>query len=119
MIPPPRPWAHALAANERSTMTDPSDSLIRGINFEADGSVIIEYCHQSDLKSNGVVLNHLLAIPVGDQYDDEIFAVHQAIQALLADVIEDLPFMAPAPIDEGGDDDDNDDDDDDDAPTPA
>lgn len=86
--------------------------LVRGVTFDPDGSVVVEYCApDQDLKANGVVVNHILMVPVGDQYDDEIETVLTAIQALLVDVLEDLPVMKPMPDpsdDEADEDDDED-----------
>lgn len=91
--------------------------LIRTIEFDDEGFAVVQYCHAvDDMKANGLVHNHLIAIPRGNQYDDQITAIHEAVQMLLADVLEDLPFMPPLPLDDR--DDDEDDDEDDDAPPP-
>lgn len=92
--------------------------LLRGLTFEPDGSVLVEYCIPSlDARQNGVVLNHTLYVPAGQDYDDEVYAVQEAMLALISDVLEDLPNLEPlrppTPPDEDDDDDDEEDDDDD------
>lgn len=92
--------------------------MLRAVSFEDNGSVVLEYCIPAqDARENGVVLNHILRVPYGQEYDEEIDAVHDALLALVSDVLEDLPHLQPlrareAP--EGDDEDDEDDDDDDD-----
>ncbi len=86
-------------------------ALIRVIQFEPDtGSVAIEYCIPGmDVRENGVLLNHTLFVPGGDDYDDEIDALRDAARALLDDVLEDLPHLEPIRARELDDDDDDDD----------
>lgn len=86
--------------------------LVRSVTFEADGSVVLEYCIPAkDARANGVVLNHILSVPFGDEYDDEIDAVQDAALHLISDVLEDLPtlepYRPPAPDDDDDDDDDD------------
>lgn len=88
--------------------------LLRGLTFEPDGSVLIEYCIPAiDARQNGVVLNHTLYVPTGADYNDEIDAVQDAILALIGDVLEDLPNLEPMRPPQPSDEDDDDDDDDD------
>jgi hypothetical protein len=96
-------------------MTDLTRPIVRSIVFDDDGAAVIEYCVPAqDVRDNGVVLNHLLSVPREDQYDDEIDAVTDAVQALLADVLEDFPTMAPFTLPRLDDTDDTDPDDTDD-----
>jgi hypothetical protein len=82
---------------------------VRTLSFDPDGSLTVEYLRPAiDARANGVVLNHTMYIPVGDQYDEEIDAVRVAVEALLDDVLEDLPHMEPireADVDDEDDDD--------------
>lgn len=93
--------------------------LLRNVTFQPDNSILLEYCIPSqDARENGVVLNHVMSIPYGQDYDDEIDAVHDAVLALIDDVLEDLPNLQPLrgtqpTIDEDEDEDDDDEDDDD------
>lgn len=102
-------------------MASPADwnrVVLRTVQFEPDGSVVIEYCIPAkDARENGVVLNHIMSVPYGQDYDDEIDAVHDAALELISDVLEDLPNLAPIrppqPREERDDDGDDDEDDDD------
>lgn len=89
--------------------------LVRSVVFNPDGSAVLEYCIPAqDARRNGVVLNHVLSIPYGDDYDDEIDDVVDAVLALISDVLEDLPHLEPIRQDEPEDTADDADDDDDD-----
>lgn len=94
--------------------------LLRSVGFQEDGSVVLEYCIPSqDARENGVILNHVMAVPYGGDYSDEIDAVTNAVIALIDDVLEDLPNLEPMRLsrqqdDNTADDDDSEDDDDDD-----
>lgn len=96
-------------------MSDPipfSRVLLRTVTFQPDDSVVLEYCIPTqDARENGVILNHTMAIPYGKDYDDEINAVHDAVLALIDDVLEDLPHLEPLNLSRGDDNDDEDDDD--------
>ncbi len=88
--------------------------VIRGITFEPGGAAIVEYCDpDTDVKANGILLNHTLYISPGAGYDDEISEALAAVHALIADVREDVPYMEAARATLPTDDDDTDDDDDD------
>lgn len=87
--------------------------LLRSITFQPDMSAIVEYCIPAqDARRNGVVLNHVMQVPYGDDYDDEIDAVQDAVLALIDDVLEDLPHLEPMSFTKPEDDDDDDDDED-------
>lgn len=89
----------------------PSRVLLRNVGFQPDGSVVMEYCIPSqDARSNGVVLNHVMQIPYGKDYDDEIDAVQDAVLALIDDVLEDLPHLEPLNLTNIEDDEDDDED---------
>ena len=93
--------------------------LVRSVVFNPDNSVVLEYCIPAqDARANGVVLNHVLSIPYGDDYDNEIDDVLDVVLHLISDVLEDLPHLEPIrphePASSADDEDDEDDDDDDD-----
>lgn len=91
-------------------MTRPA-RLIRSLQWSDEGVAMEFITLTEDLKANGVVLNHVLTVPAGDDYDDELEALTEAAHALLEDVLEDLPRLDPLPLEiEGPDDNDNDED---------
>jgi hypothetical protein len=68
--------------------------------------VTLEYADvDQDMREKGIILNHTIFIPAGEDYDEELFDVARAVQALLTDVLEDLPNLAPLPAPEEDDDD--------------
>lgn len=82
--------------------------LVRGLTFDPDGSITVEYADaDKDMREKGIILNHTIFVPAGEDYDDELLDVARAVQALLADVLEDLPHLGPAPrVEDDGDDED-------------
>jgi hypothetical protein len=85
--------------------------LLRSITFQPDMSAVVEYCIPAqDARQNGVVLNHIMQVPYGDDYDDEIDAVQDAVLALIDDVLEDLPHLEPMSFSKPEEDDEDDDD---------
>lgn len=79
---------------------------VRGLTFDPDGSITLEYADlDEDIREKGIILNHTLFVPAGEDYDDELFDVARAVQALLSDVLEDLPNLAPLPAPQEDDDD--------------
>lgn len=83
--------------------------IIRSVQWLDDG-VAIEYLSPAeDLKANGVTVNHVLAVPAGDDYDDELEVLTEAAHALLEDVLEDLPRLDAVSFEDPEDDDDPDD----------
>lgn len=86
--------------------------LLRGLNIEPNGDMLVEYCIPSlDARQNGVILNHTLLVPMGADYDDELEAVQESILALIRDVLEDFPELEPLRLPQAADDEDDDDDD--------
>lgn len=84
--------------------------FVRGLSFDPDGSITLEYADaEKDVREKGIILNHTLFIPSGQDYDDELQAVVDAVGALLADVLEDLPHLAPVQLVDDDDDEDEDD----------
>lgn len=89
--------------------------VLRGLTFQPDGSVALEFCIPNlDAYRNGVVFNHMLLVPFGADYDDEIMVVKEAVIALIDDVMEDVPNLETALPEQDDDDEDDDEDDDDD-----
>ena len=78
-----------------------------------NGAVAVEYVNADDCKENGMQMDTTLYIPAGKQYDDEIEAIKDAVQAALTDALEDfpeLPVFDPNKYVEDDDDDDEDED---------
>ena len=75
--------------------SDLPDFDIRSITFQSDGSIAIEYIGLTDFKANGLQLQHVALVPAGEDYDDEIEAVHEAALELVRDVVDDLGRVAP------------------------
>lgn len=87
---------------------NPPRRIIRSIQWSDDG-VAIEYMSPAeDLKANGVTLNHVLVVPAGDDYDDELEALTESAHFLLEDVLEDVPRLEAISFDDPDDDDDED-----------
>jgi hypothetical protein len=83
--------------------------LIRSLTFQPDGSVAVEYVTPAtDVKANGLEINHVLLIPRDSDYDDELDAVMEAVNAMLEDAIEDLDTAAPFDFSSDDDEDDED-----------
>lgn len=89
--------------------------LISSIRFQPNGDVIVDYMvPRDDAKDNGLLLNHALYVPYGEDYDQEIDAVYDTALELLLDALEDhhnLPPLDLSPPDRSTDDDDDEDDD--------
>lgn len=72
-----------------------SDRIIRGISIQPDG-VMIEYLDvATDIRTNGLTLNHTCFIPFGDDYDDELEEVVEAAQRALSDALDDFDNLEP------------------------
>ena len=87
--------------------------IIRGLSFDPDGGVAMEYVNPAnDIKASGVMQNHTIFIPGGDrsEYLDEITALQDAAMYLLRDVLDDLPHL-PVATERPAEDDDEDEDD--------
>lgn len=70
--------------------------IIRSITFQEDGSVALEYVEPADdIKSNGVVLNHVCFVPATPQYDSEIEVLVAASLALLEEALDDANRLGP------------------------
>lgn len=66
------------------------DFDVRSLTFQTDGSIAIEYVGKTDFKANGLSQQHVLLIPSGSDYEDELGAVTEAVLELLADALDDL-----------------------------
>lgn len=70
--------------------------IIRALTFSQDGSVGIDFMEPlADLRENDLLMNHVLFVPAEDEYDDELDALRDAAQELLADALEDFRRMPP------------------------
>lgn len=72
--------------------------VIRSVNFVEDAVFVEFFSPADDIKANGVIINHSIAVPTGESYDDEIEALTDAVFALLEDVLEDIPGLEPADL---------------------
>lgn len=66
-----------------------SDLQITNVQL-LEGGVEIGYMRlPKDLRKNGLMWSHSLLIPRGSDYDDELDAFEEALQALLVDALDD------------------------------
>lgn len=71
------------------------DRIIRGISVQPDG-VLIEYLNTAtDIRKNGLTLNHTCFIPYGEDYEDELEGIIEAAQRALSDALEDFDSLEP------------------------
>lgn len=91
-------------------MTEAPEPLtqIVGIDFTPEGLGLGYMRVPKDVRKNGLVWQHQVLVPHGSDYDDEIEALMDAAQALLADVLDDEDRAEP--IDPPGDEEDDDED---------
>ena len=69
------PDARDIATNPDS----PNYPVIRALSFTEDGGLGMEYLIPStDMKANGLMVQHTLYVPGGEDYEDEIQAVMDA-----------------------------------------
>lgn len=77
--------------------------LIAGIAVDDDAITITYLSLPEDLRENGLAATHQIAVPMGEDYRDEIDALLDAAQALLEDALEDFAtvgvFVPPDPDD--------------------
>ena len=70
--------------------------VCRSITLDPSGGLALEYTEPAqDIRTNGLVVNKIVFVPPGSDYDNEIEDVRVAVQALLADVEEDLTLVGP------------------------
>lgn len=82
------------------------EEQIVGVNLLDDGSMEIAYIHlPTDAKKNGLLWKHAVHVPVRSDYDDELEAVMDALNALLADVLEDRDTAEAVELEEPDEDD--------------
>jgi hypothetical protein len=67
--------------------------LVQSVMIGENGLVIDYTRPAEDVKSNGLQVTHSLFIPLGEDYDDEIEAVLEAVHDCLADAHEDLELL--------------------------
>jgi hypothetical protein len=73
---------------------------IQTVAFDETGLQIGYYDPDTDVKAPGLVRLHTLIVPGGDDYDDEIQAVVDAVVYLLNDVGEDWEKLPGPPTDQ-------------------
>lgn len=72
--------------------------IIRAITIQPEG-VALEYMGaDTDLRPNGLQLQHVLFVPSGESYDDEIDTLLDAAHHLLADALQDMDLMEPVEL---------------------
>jgi hypothetical protein len=72
--------------------------LVQDISVGDDGGLIVTYTIPAyDMKANGLMQQHQLIIPAGEDYDDEIAAVLDATVHLIRDALDDLPRLMSLP----------------------
>lgn len=64
---------------------------IQSISIDMDGDLHIAYVLEENVKANGVGIAHTMIIPQGATYDEEIAALIEAAEYLVADVLDDMP----------------------------
>jgi hypothetical protein len=68
--------------------------IIQHVTFDPDGSLQIgTYDPDTDITKSGIVSMSTLLVPAGNEYDDEIAAVTDALKYLVADVLDDFPRL--------------------------
>lgn len=68
-----------------------TDLAVQNIAFDADGSCHIAYYQPNvDIRESGLVTTHTMSVPMGDDYDDEIAALLEAVKYLVLDVLDTL-----------------------------
>lgn len=82
-------------------------SQLAGIEFLPEGVSLTYVRLPKDVRKNGLVWQHRVLVPSDSDYDDEIETLHDAAQALLADVLDDEDRAEPIdpPTEEDEDDD--------------
>lgn len=69
---------------------------ILGVEFGVEAVIVTYFTNPDDLRRTGLQQSHRLIIPVGDhEYDDEVAAALDAVQALLNDALEDVANLPP------------------------
>lgn len=64
-----------------------------------DGAVAISYVRlPQDMRKNGLLWQHTVVVPIGSDYDDELEAFTDALQELLADVLDDETRAEPVEV---------------------
>lgn len=64
--------------------------FIRGVSFDAEsGGYVIEYLTPTtDVRANGLVLNHALLIPAHDDFADLLEELEEALQRVLSAALD-------------------------------
>lgn len=76
-------------------MSDNPVPQITGINLLPDGIEIGYIRYPQDIRKNGLIWQHQVLVPFGSDYEDEIEAFTEAVQALLTDALDDEDRAEP------------------------
>lgn len=70
-------------------------TVIRNLTLNRDGSMVVEYADDvDDVRSNGLVVNHIAYLPA-EEYEDEIDRVVDAAFALVESIKADQMRLGP------------------------
>lgn len=80
--------------------------VVRAITFDLqNGGVILEYFRPAvDVRENGLIANHTLAIPDSDEFDDLIIGLQKKTDSLLSFALASLAAHQPADLTDPDDD---------------
>ncbi len=86
--------------------------VIRGIQFDDEnGLVIFEFVTpDTDLRASGMVMNHVIAVPVTEDPEDKLLAVAKAAHSALVFALEEFQasYAPPLPSEAVAEDEDDD-----------
>lgn len=77
--------------------------LLASVDLDADGLSLAYMEFPQDVRKNGLTWQHRVFVPRGSDYDDEIDAAVEALQALLTDVLDDIDRAEPVELAEDED----------------
>ena len=83
-----------------------SRTQVMGVELNPDGIAITYTRIPRDIRKNGLVWQHMVLVPNGSDYDDEISELLDAIGVLIEDVLDDEDRAEPIELEEEEEDDD-------------
>ena len=88
-------------------MEPQQEPVLVSVELLGDAGLSLRYLqYPKDVRKNGLTWQHQVFVPRGSDYDDELDAVDEALQALLADVLDDEDRAEPIDPEEEEEDDD-------------
>lgn len=72
--------------------------IISSITIQADGTAIEYLRPDGDVFVSGLQHQHVIFIPRGADYDDELDAIEDAAEAALADALQDTQTLDAVPL---------------------